>query len=402
MLGGIHGLRLGRIVRRASLGLALLGLASVLCPRPGHAIDAVDLAVDAFVVGGAAVGIPISPSEVKLVKPLVKCIAVEGKSPIDCTKRAIIEQLPEASRGLATCITGGTSVADCAQAEAFKRLPPQSQELAKCVAGGTDVAECGKKFATTQAEKAAFSTIDKLKGDAKDKFKDATSPLQNIVDTVDGIVREDWEKVLKSGGKAVAKYTIKAVISSLTTQVGSILTGPIIDTVVDNRIDLVADLIKAARTGNLAELGRIIAEFYLVMHVEIPCALIPAGAVKEAICGTVGKIIGAVGKGVGAVLGAIGDALDFLGGLAEDFIGLFDGKDDDCGTAQQYYANNFVTCYHRAAYIKGTDPAGYGSFEEYVYQTCRNHFKRCTTAEKATRVCDAVARHVPRACADAR
>jgi hypothetical protein len=394
MLGGIHGLRLrqvlGQLTRRASLWVALLALSTVLCPRTASAVDAVDLAVDAFVAGGAAIGVPISPTEANLVKPLVRCIA-DGKPVVDCTKEMVIAQLPRESQDLARCVSGGSNVAKCVENEAFKRLPPQSQELAKCVAGGSDVADCGKKFATTQAEKAAFGTIEKLKGDSKDKFKDATSPLQNIINTVDGIVREDWEKVIKNGGKAVAKYVIKTVITSLGTQVASILTGPIIDTIVDNRIDLVADLLNVARTGDVGKLAGVIAEFYLVMQVEIPCALIPAGAIKEAICGTLGKIIGAVGGAVGSVVGAvvdaIGDALDFLGGLAEDFVGLFDGKDDNCGTAQQYYANNFVTCYQRAAHMKGTNPAGYDAFEGSLYDSCRQHFIRCHKSDTVTRIC---------------
>src|SRR5262245_33504356 len=152
MFCGIHGLRLGRIARRTSLWLALLGLATVLCGRPSHAIDAVDLAVDAFVAGGAAVGVPISPSGAAFVKPLARCI-VAGKPVIDCTKEAVIAKLPPESQELARCVSRGGNVGQCVQSEAFRRLPPQSQELAKCVAGGSDVADCGKKFATTQVER---------------------------------------------------------------------------------------------------------------------------------------------------------------------------------------------------------------------------------------------------------
>jgi hypothetical protein len=379
-------------MRSASVLVAVLCLLTLAGSRSSYAVDAVDLAVEAFAAGGAAVGIPISESEKNFVKPLVRCVA-DGKPVIDCTKEAVIAQLPKESQDLARCVSGGQNIAQCVQNEAFKRLPAQSQELAKCVAGGTDVTECGKKFATSQAEKAAFGTIEKLKGDAKDKFKEATGPLQNIINVVDGIAREDWEKVIANGGKAVAKYVVKTVITSLLTPATTYLLGPIIDTLIDNRIDLVTDLLKALRAGDEAAIAGIVAEAYLTSYVEIPCSLIPAGAVKEAICGTLGKIIGAVGDAVGsitgAVLGAIGDALDFIGitDLFDAIGSLFSGKDDDCGGPKEYYANNILMCYNRGAYLKSTDPAAYDQLESWVYGTCRQHFIRCHSSEDVTRIC---------------
>ena len=251
-------LRFCPIIRRASVLVAVLCLVTFAGSRSSYAVDAVDLAVEAFVAGGAAVGIPISESEKSFVKPLVRCVA-DGKPVIDCTKEAVIAQLPKESQDLARCVSSGQNVAQCVQNEAFKRLPAQSQELAKCVAGGTDVTECGKKFATSQAEKAVFGTIDKLKGDAKDKFKEATGPLQNIINVVDGIAREDWEKVIANGGKAVAKYVVKTVITSLDCL--RLPCGPDhrhADRQSDRSRHL--DPTKALREGDTAAIARIVAE----------------------------------------------------------------------------------------------------------------------------------------------
>src|SRR5262245_19869770 len=163
MFDGLHWLRFRQVFRRTSLCLAMVSLAAVVSPRSSYAVDAtVDLAVEAFAAGGAAVGIPITPSEKSLVKPLVQCVA-DGKPVIDCTKEAIIQQLPPEAQGFAKCVSGGKKVETCSQEAIIGNLPPQTRELTACVVTGTDVTECGKRFATTQAEKAAFATIEKLK-----------------------------------------------------------------------------------------------------------------------------------------------------------------------------------------------------------------------------------------------
>jgi hypothetical protein len=365
-------------------------LAASLSPQASHA-DAVDIAVDAFVVGGATMGVPISPSEASIIKPLVRCIAVQGKPVLECSKETVISQLPQETRGLVNCITGGKPVVECGKEEAFKHLPPQTKELANCVATGQNVAQCGAQFAVTQAEKAAFATVDKLKVEAQDKFKEATSGIQNIINVVDGIVRQDWQKVLENGGKAVAKYVVKTVISSLLTPATTAIIGPVIDTVIDNRFDLVKDLVNALQSGDYAQLPRILAEAYVTSYFEIACALIPAGAVKEAICGSLGKVIAAAGKVVGdvigTVVGVIKDVLGAIGG-AFDAIGKgIAGKDDNCGSPEAYYAANTLMCYNRAALLKMSQPGAFAQFENDVYHRCRQHFIRCEYSETVTRIC---------------
>jgi len=378
-------------LRQFALFIAALCLGAMLVSRTSQAVDAVDLAVDAFAAGGAAAGIPITEGEKKFVKPLVRCIA-DGKPVVDCTKEAVIAQLPAETRTLVDCITGGKNVAQCAENEVIKRLPPQSRELANCIASGTNVAECGQKFATTQAEKAVFETVNKYKLDSQDKFKEATSGIQNIVNVVDGIVREDWQKVLENGGKAVAKYVVKAVLTTFLTSATTYVLGPVVDTIIDNRFDLVKDLVNALQSGDFAALPRILGEAYLTSYVEVACALIPAGAVKEAICGTLGKVIGALGGVVGdiagAVVGVIEDILGFAGGLFEGIGKGLAGKDSNCGRPQDYYATNTLMCYNRAAYLKTVDPAQFDSFENDVYHRCRRHFIRCEFSETVTRICE--------------
>ena len=257
------------IIRRASVLVAVLCLVTLAGSRSSYAVDAVDLAVEAFAAGGAAVGIPISGSEE--FRQAAGSMRRRRQARHRLHERE--QSLPSFRRNrrnLARCVSSGQNVAQCVQNEAFKRLPAQSQELAKCVAGGTDVTECGKKFATSHAEKAVFGTIDKLKGDAKDKFKEATGPLQNIINVVDGIAREGLGEGHRQWRKAVAKYVVKTVITSLLTPATTYLAGPIIDTLIDNRIDLVTDLIKALPEGDTAAIAGVVAEAYVTSYVENP------------------------------------------------------------------------------------------------------------------------------------
>ena len=143
---------------------------------------------------------------------------------------------------------------------------------------------------------------------------------------------------------------------------------------------------------------RILTEFYLVLYGEAACSLIPEGAVKEAICGTLGKVIKAAGSVVGTVadfvLGTIGDALDAIGitDLASDLwkgvTGFFTGKEDDCVRPDRYYADNYLICYNRAAFLKSTDPGGFDRLVGSLNDNCRLYYDRCFTSGHFNRLCN--------------
>jgi hypothetical protein len=166
---------LERVSRRIFVFAVMVVLSSTFTPRNSYALDAVEITIEAFAAGGAAIGIPITDSEKKLLKPLLRCIT-DGEAVVDCGKKAIIQQLPPETQKLASCIADGKNVGQCAKDEALSHLPPQSQQLANCIATGRNAEECGK-LATTQAEKAAISAAEKL------KVGEATGPIQNIINT---------------------------------------------------------------------------------------------------------------------------------------------------------------------------------------------------------------------------
>ena len=70
---------------RAALFFFVLCWTALASAGTGHAADAVDIAVDAFAIGGNAVGVPINEEEKAFVKPLVRC-AVSGKDLGECAE----------------------------------------------------------------------------------------------------------------------------------------------------------------------------------------------------------------------------------------------------------------------------------------------------------------------------
>jgi hypothetical protein len=379
---------------RAWLPALVIGLHASLFLQPAKAaVDpaVVDLAIKAFMAGGAAIGVPISQNEAEIVTPLVQCIA-DGASIPDCGKRILISKLPKETRDFVTCLTDGRDPGRCTQDQVFKQLPPRAQDLAKCLARQSDAVECGKQYATTEAERAATGAIDKLRTQVRNPLGEVITPIQNIVRVVDAIAREDWESVALNGGKAVAKYVIRIVLSSLLTQAGSFVAGPVIDTLIESRIDLAINLMGALKAGDAPRISELLVEAYLLSNVEITCALIPEGAVKEAICGAAGKIIGAIGEGAGqvtdALIGAIKDPLSVPGDLRDLISTTITGKDPHCGPAERVYADSYPICYHRAAFLKITDPKAYPEFDRWLDQTgCRDPFLRCHISSTVNRIC---------------
>jgi hypothetical protein len=359
------------------------------------------LAVEAFAVGGMAIGVPVGPTEKAFLKPLVQC-AVDGRPVLECGKEALIQtvlgELPGESRAFAGCIAGGGNVARCATSEMIKKLPPQARSLASCVAQGRDVSDCGKRIATgqlTEAQRNALATLGNVKADGQVSLTRSTSSIQNIINVADGIVRGDWETVAINGGKVAAKYVIRSVLTALLSQAGSALAGPVIDGLVENRMDLAIDLINALKSGDPGRIARALVQAYLYLGLPVvqACSLLPSGAVKEAVCGLVGDILRGIADVGGKVVDTAADEAEEKYNALADFL---TGNRDDCGTRWKYYDANFAFCKHHAAIAKNLDPGKYAKMEESLYQGCRAHFHPCakrligSTSDRISDICNPV------------
>jgi len=394
--------------RHASREFPLLpvvfGLAMLFIGPAVSMADEVDIAVDAFAAGGSLVGVSVGSAEKEMVKSLVRCV-VSGKTVPDCARDEIIDRLPAQAQPFARCLAvEKKTVGQCAVAGVVPNLPPQARQLAECVAARGDVAQCGKNVAMdqlSQAEQAslrqAFAALDQLKIDevASNPLTDTPGSVQNIIGVAEGIGEKDWGKVVRYGGREVAKAVAKIVVRTVLPPPVAAALDPAVDALVEQRFDLVEGIITAAWGGDERRLAELYVETFIYTNtpVVMVCALMPSGAIKEAICGLAGKVIAAL-AGVG------GDAAEWTSDrITDGYNGLSDaltGRRQDCGTRDEYYGRNFAACKHHAVLAKHMDSRRYTEIESSLYMACRRDMHPCakrligSTSNRISAICDPI------------
>jgi cytolethal distending toxin subunit A len=420
---------------------------------PAWADDEVDVAVDAFAIAGSSVGFTLDQTEKTIVKAIVRCAGtnkqllicareevirrlpadaqpivtcmLQGKRIDACAEQAMVQRFPPEVRGITQCIARGQPLSQCGSAEAVRRLPPEIQAIASCIASGrtfeacageeaarrlpaetrdlttcvverSDFGRCTERAAANTTHKQALAVIEKLKADGRnDLGAGPPTPIGNIIGVAEGIREDDWLKVSRYGGPEVYKAAAKIVLNVLLTPVFQPLIGPIVDTIVQNRVDLVTRLVKALKKKDEKAVGEIAVEGYLILHVEVACALPMPDDMREALCGTVGKIIKDVAH-VG------GDAADLAKRLIAQPLNIPDalwtetqsvrerleGKKTGCTPAPNYYASNYVQCYHRATYLKMSEPTRLGGLSESLNNVCRRYYDRCYFSNRFDGLCN--------------
>jgi len=438
--------------RKHALAAVLLTLASfIFTPTPSRA-DEVDIAVDAFAIAGTSVGFTLDATEKVIVKAIIRCIATQknvmicareevvrrlpqdaqpivrcmlqgrpieacaaqgvlarfppevqpivqciaqGRQITECGTAEAVRRLPPETQAIATCITSGRKLEDCAGAEALRRMPPQARDLATCVTQ-SNFGQCAQHAAANTAQKQVLGVIEKIKADGRtDLGAGPPSPLRNIINVVEGIREEDWGKVTLYGGAEVYKAVAKIVLDTLLTPALQPLIGPIVDTIVQNRIDLFTRLVKALKRKDSRAIGEVAVEGYLIMQVEVACALPMPDEMREALCGTVGQII----KGVAAVGGEITDLAkrlierplaipSTLWTETQSLRERMDGKKTGCEGAPVYYARHYVACYHRAAFLKVAEPNRVQGFIDGLNGSCRKYYDQCYFSNRFDGLCN--------------
>lgn len=396
-------------------------LFATLSIQPARAdINAVDVAFDAIVAAAVGLGgVPINAEEATFLKAMVECAAA-GKPIAQCAEQAVISaalaNAPEeaqkfaaclatsgdvarcakeaivdaivanmpggVAKDFANCIANGGDPAFCVKQVVLSQVPEQARPLMQCIADGGDAKDCIEKIAA-EAAKVAIAldpATQKAINDARDaitaaeKAEDtANNLIKNIQELIEGIQQSDYGKILHAGGAELVKAVCNVILSIFLTPAAAQALAPVVDDMVQNRADLVQDLLKAAHNGDAVKVGQLVLEFWLTMHIEEPCALLPPGDFNDAVCGNLGKLITTVGN-------AAGDVAKDLLGLGKDFlkdIGLYQIGDElvtwvvgeacdvpglgvvvgwlgacdkpppppqDCGTAQDYFASHFLAC----------------------------------------------------------
>ena len=392
----------------------LLVAALLVTALPGPAAQAMDgkevadKLITVVVIGGATVaGIPPpSPEQVAFMKEMVGCI-IDGTAVADCGKqsliKAVLKDVPAIGQQLAACAISGRNVGGCAVDQLLEQVPEQARPLVKCVAEGNDVAGCGAQFAagivdqkTKEYTREALDALNKLK--TGEGMPDA---MKNILAGAEGIREGDYGKIVYGFGTEAAKLVITIVVEAILGPAVAPIAGPIISEIVQNRADLIRDLMEGLKDVDPVKLGKVLVEFYLTTYVEAACALIPDGGFKEATCGNIAKAISAVAGAAGDVLSAV---LGFLGDVGEGIIkgfvaaveavgdGLasvacwigFDTCDDKkdpkvCGGWDAWAANNVLTCLTTAADNRSVGGA--------MYDKCAANFSQCYDNAMASQAC---------------
>ncbi|MBU6456055.1 MAG: hypothetical protein KGQ48_00810 [Bradyrhizobium sp.] len=123
-------------------------------PQPAAADDAqaASTAVDLFVKGGQAAGLPISDTEAEVVKQIVTC-GLNGTAIGSCVRNAAvaaaIQQIGAGNdvAGATACLLGGKPATTCVNEAVVKGLPEEARPMVSCMmAGKSNVADCSKKF----------------------------------------------------------------------------------------------------------------------------------------------------------------------------------------------------------------------------------------------------------------
>jgi hypothetical protein len=439
--------------RKDAFAVVLLALAScVFAPTPSWA-DEVDVAVDAFAIAGTSVGFTLDETEKTITKAIVRCVAakkpvltcardevirrlpadarpivtcmLEGKPIETCAEQGILQRLPPETRVVAQCVAQGRPLAQCATAELVRRLPPETQAIASCIASGrnfeacagaeaarhlppetrdlascvaqrSDFGKCAQHAAAGTAHRQALGLVEKLKADGRtDLGAGPPTPIRNIINVAEGIREDDWGKVTLYGGAEVYKAAAKIVLSIFLTPVFQPVIGPVVDTIVQNRVDLFARLVKALKQKDHKAIAEIAVEGYFILQFEIPCSLPMPDEMREALCGTVGKIVKDV-----AHIG--GDAADLANRLithplnipatlwadTQDVRERLAGKKTGCQPAPHYYAARYVACYHRAAYLQIADPGHLQPFRDALNGSCRKYYDQCFFSNRFDGLCN--------------
>lgn len=406
------------------LAAALLLCAFVLTSGSAARADEYDIAVQAFSeVAGNAAGIKITQDERQFITPLARCLGHGGKvgdcaaqalvaplppdaqaftkcmvldrEPIGkCAVRGVVHDLPENVRDAISCLESGDSALNCGIA----KLPESVQPLAKCLAKASDPTDCGKRYVETQAEQGAIQAFDTITGEANAFAGEVKGPISNIIGVATGIAQNDWVKVIANGGSALAKVAGHIVLAVFLTPVGADALGPVVDYAVDNRVDLVSGIIKAARVGDVGSIAQILVEANLGYSAGAVCAMIDGGVpvtgpIKTAVCGAIGDVIAAVGglakDGVDKVAELV--HFDDIFDLAKETVErefliyrqFFAGKDFHCTRPSAFFADKFARCYTRGAVQNIADSARASQQSRDLYMACRAEYSRCLFKDKA-------------------
>ncbi|QBY55502.1 hypothetical protein [Cupriavidus oxalaticus] len=390
----------GSAFLRAAIALAL----SVCCVTAARAGDAVDTAVDAFAIAGSSVGVTLNDTEKDIVKTVVRCVgkSLDGKKlGLDvCARGEVVKRMPPEAQPLVACMLGGKTVDACTAEAMLDRLPVEARgvtkAMASCLATRPDFGRCVTQVPSGAKYRLALELVDKLKADNRTNLGDGqTATIRNIIQVANGIRDDDWISVSYYGGVEVYKVAAKIVLNIILTPAFQPLIGPIADDIIQHRADLFARVVKAVKHTDHRAATEAVVEFYLVMHIEVACALPMPDDMRETMCGTAGKIIKGVAK-AGSDVAELAERLIerplnipwTLWDATQRGRELASGKSNSCDSPAVYYAETYARCYHRGAKLMMTNPRGLDAMTATINHECREYYDRCYFSNRFDGLCN--------------
>src|SRR5262249_47629317 len=212
---------------------------------------------------------------------------------------------------------------------------------------------------------------------ARSPLTDTPGSIQNIIKVVEGIREDDWAKVSLYGGTEVVKLAGKTLMRIFLPAPLAAALDPAVYALVQQRIDLFTNIMRAAKARDERRLGELAVEAFVTLNLPLvqACALFPSGAAKEVICGAAAEAVEKVADIGGKVVESGADKAEDAYNALQN---LVSGRRDDCGTGDLYYDANFAFCKYHAAIAKNLDPARYAEMEGKLNNACRQHFEPCT------------------------
>ena len=389
----------GRFLWRRQLWKAMVfqaviwGSASV-----GAYADEVDTAVDAISDVGSISGISVGPDEADIIKSVVRC-AINQQPMLNCARDEVIRHLPFDVQTLAVCITLGNAAEECASAEFLAQLPPDLRDLVTCITAQTNLSVCAQQTTLDAGQRQVLNVIDKLKADGRSELDNLSSgAIRNIMGVARGIRDDDWFNVAAYGGTEVYKAAAHIVLRNRAAAggVAGPALDPVVDAIVQSRADVVIAVIKGARQGDARGVAETVTEVYLMQGVLVPCSIpgIPPD-IYEATCGYLGKMVHAVGDIAGNlaeiaqnIIKSPLNAPSILWMATERPREIVAGKSDDCVIPEEYFATNYMQCFHRGAYLQLSNPAAAQTFVSDLNQKCRRYYDRCHFSDRFDGLCN--------------
>ena len=360
-----------------------------------------------------------APAGLGSLPPELKCLANQATAQ-SCLEQTMIDRLPldQSQKDLAKCMMDPAAAAQCAKDKLASTLPPGIADTADCIAKAQNPARCAKTGTGSLGD--ALDTLSKVMGNTQ--LVDpghAPSSLANLVKVADAIRHDRWGDVMLYGGaelyKAAAKIVLNEVLPAAIPGLGellAILAGPIVDTMVQDRIELVsALLVEAKKCSRLdpsrcdaAKIGELLGEFYLLMQIEVPCSLLSQlpPVVRQVTCGPLGDAIVAVGsaaydfyKNNDKELAAIAAILFPGSGIAEaiialdpDFQNFLIGKNGECPA--NYFSSHMAICFKDVAYLSMVDSRRAADLTKSINDACHQDFKSCSQRNAAGKALDCI------------